>query len=87
MTLPNACLAPHVQAFCAAYLGQQRRLSPQTIISCRDTFRLVCTCLRDQTGVAPAALQMADVDAQVVLRFRNDREPERGHSGRSRHIR
>jgi hypothetical protein len=33
-------IAPHVQAFFAEYLCQQRRLSPQTILSCRDTFRL-----------------------------------------------
>jgi integrase/recombinase XerD len=80
-------IAPHVQAFFAEYLCQQRRLSPQTIISCRDTFRLLFTFLRDHTGVEPSALQIVDVDAQVVLRFLNYLEQERGNSVRSRNIR
>jgi len=53
-------MAPHLQAFFADYLTQQRRLSPQTIASCRDTFRLLLTFLRDQTGVEPSALRIAD---------------------------
>ena len=80
-------IAPHVQAFFAEYLCQQRRLSPQTILSCRDTFRLFLTFLRDHTGVEPSALQIADVDAPVVLRFLTYLEQERGNSVRSRNIR
>ena len=80
-------IAPHVQAFFAEYLCQQRRLSPQTIISCRDTFRLLLTFLRDQTGVEPSAVRMADIDAPVVLRFLNYLEQDRGNSVRSRNIR
>ena len=38
--MSSPVLAPHVQAFFAEYLAQQRRFSPQTILSCRDTFRL-----------------------------------------------
>ena len=53
-------IAPHVQAFFADYLCQQKRLSPQTIVSCRDTFRLLLMFLRDQTGVEPSALRIAD---------------------------
>ena len=73
-------IAPHVQAFFADYLCQQRRLSPQTILSCRDTFRLLLAFLRDQTGVEPSALQIRDVDAPVVLRFLTYLEQERGNS-------
>jgi integrase/recombinase XerD len=80
-------IAPHVQAFFAEYLCQQRRLSPQTITSCRDTFRLLLTFLRDQTGVAPSALRIVDVDAPAVLRFLTYLEQERGNSVRSRNIR
>ena len=80
-------IAPHVQAFFADYLCQQRRLSPQTIVSCRDTFRLLLTFVRDQTGVEPAALRLADVDAPVVLRFLTYLEQERGNAVRSRNIR
>ena len=80
-------LAPHLQAFFADYLCQQRRLSPRSVISCRDTFRLLLTFLRDQTGVEPSALRIADIDAPVVLRFLNYLEQDRGNSVRSRNIR
>jgi integrase/recombinase XerD len=80
-------IAPHVQVFFADYLCQQRRLSPQTIISCRDTFRLLLTFVRDQTGVEPSAVCLADLDAPMVLRFLNYLEQDRGNSVRSRNIR
>jgi integrase/recombinase XerD len=80
-------IAPHVQAFFAEYLCQQKRLSPHTIVSCRDTFRLLLTFLRDQTGVEPSALRIADVDAPAVLSFLTYLEEQRGNSVRSRNIR
>jgi len=80
-------IAPHVQAFFAEYLCQQKRLSPQTIASCRDTFRLLLTFLRDQTGIEPSALRIADIDAPVVLSFLHYLEHQRGNSVRSRNIR
>ncbi len=83
----SSLIAPHLQAFFADYLCQQRRLSPQTIVSCRDTFRLLLTFLRDQTGIEPSALHMADIDASAVLSFLNYLEQKRGNSVRSRNIR
>jgi integrase/recombinase XerD len=80
-------IAPHLQAFFAEYLCQQRRLSPQTIVSCRDTFRLFLTFLRDQTGIEPSALRIADVDAPAVLSFLQYLEQQRRNSVRSRNIR
>ena len=80
-------IAPHLQAFFAEYLRQQRRLSPQTIVSCRDTFRLFLTFLRDQTGIEPSALRIADVDAPAVLSFLQYLEQQRSNSVRSRNIR
>jgi integrase/recombinase XerD len=85
--MSSQVIAPHVQAFFTEYLVQQRRLSPQTLLSCRDTFRLWLTFLRHHTGVEPAALRMADVDAPVVLRFLDYLEQERRNSVRSRNIR
>src|SRR6266568_6449610 len=80
-------IAPHVQAFFAEYLCQQKRLSPHTIVSCRDTFRLLLTFVRDQTGIEPSALRIADLDAPSVLRFLDYLEAQRGNSVRSRNIR
>jgi integrase/recombinase XerD len=83
----SPCIAPYVQAFFAEYLCQQKRLSPHTIVSCRDTFRLWLMFLRDQTGVEPSALRIADVDAPAVLSFLTYLEQQRGNSVRSRNIR
>lgn len=80
-------IAPHLQAFFADYLCQQKRLSPQPIVSGRDTFRLLLTFLRDQRGIAPSALRLADVDAPAVLSFLEYLEQQRGNSVRSRTIR
>jgi integrase/recombinase XerD len=80
-------IAPHVQAFCADYLCQQKRLSPHTLVSYRDTFRLWLMFLRDQTGVEPSALRIADLDAPAVLSFLTYLEQQRGNSVRSRNIR
>lgn len=85
--MSSSLVGPHVQAFFADYLCQQRRLSPQTIVSCRDTFRLFLVFLRNQTGVEPSALRIADLDAPGVLRFLSYLEQERGNSVRSRNIR
>src|SRR5919201_3405617 len=85
--MSSSLIAPHLQAFFAEYLCQQRRLSPQTIFSCRDTFRLLLTFVRNHTGVEPSALRIADVDAPVVLSFLSYLEQERGNSVRSRNIR
>jgi site-specific recombinase XerC len=85
--MPSHLIAPHVQAFFAEYLCQQKRLSPHTIVSCRDTFRLWLIFLRDQTGIEPAALHIADIDAPAVLSFLTYLEQQRGNSVRSRNIR
>jgi len=61
--MPSHSIAPHVQAFFAEYLCQQKRLSPHTIVSCRDTFRLWLTFLRDQTGIEPSALRITELKA------------------------
>ncbi len=43
-------IAPLVQAFFADYLVRQRRVSPQTVSSYRDTFRLLLQYLSQTTG-------------------------------------
>jgi site-specific recombinase XerD len=83
----SSLIAPHLQAFFADYVCHQKRLSPHTIISGRDTCRFLLTFLRDHSGIEPSALRMADVDAPAVLRFLDHLEQQRGNSVRSRHIR
>ena len=85
--MSNSLVAPYLQSFFADYLTQQKRLSPQTILSYRDTFRLWLTFLRDTTGIEPSALCIGDLDAPAILRFLDHLEQQRGNSVRSRNIR
>jgi len=50
MTSRDALIAPHVQAFFAQHLAQHKRVSPQTMVSYRDTFRLLLTFIKETTG-------------------------------------
>src|SRR5262249_53196655 len=87
MTSRSTCLAPHVQAFFTQHLCQHKQASPQTIASYRDTFRLFLIFVKDTTGREPAALQLSDLDAPIVLQFLDYLEHHRGNTVRSRNIR
>ena len=87
MTAHSPSLAPHVQAFFTHHLCQHKQASPQTIASYRDTFRLFLTFVKDTTGREPAALQLSDLDAPLVLQFLDYLEQQRGNTVRSRNIR
>jgi len=56
-------IAPHVQAFFAEHLCHHKRVSPKTITSYRDTFRLLLTFVKEATGKEPSALHIHDLDA------------------------
>ena len=83
----NGLVAPHLQAFFADYLCQQKRVSPRTILSYRDTFRLLLTFLKDTTGIEPCALRVIDLDAPAILRFLDHLEQQRGNTVSSRNVR
>ena len=67
-------LAPHLQRFFTERLGTQLKASPNTIISYRDTFRLLLRYAAEQLQKAPTALQIADIDADLVGLFLADIE-------------
>ncbi len=83
----SGLIAPYLQAFFADYLCQQKRMSPQTIISYRDTFRLLLTFVKNTTGIEPCALRVVDLDAPAVLSFLDHLEQQRGNSVSSRNVR
>jgi site-specific recombinase XerC len=87
MTIPSGLLGPHLQAFFVGYLGKQKRASPHTIASCRDTFRLLLTFVHDTTGRPPVTLRVSDLTLAVVLQFLEQLEQQRGNTVRSRNIR
>lgn len=80
-------VGPHLQAFFAEHLVAHKRASPQTIACYRDTFRLLLRFMRDRTGIEPAALPLAALDADAVLAFLDHIEHGRGCSVRSRNNR
>jgi site-specific recombinase XerD len=80
-------VGPHLQAFFSEHLCNHKRASPQTIASCRDTFRRLLQFLNKTTGIEPAAMKIADIDAPAVVAFLDSLEQERRNSVRSRNIR
>jgi integrase/recombinase XerD len=86
MTAP-ASLGPLLQIFFTDYLVAQRRLSPQTIASYRDTFRLLLQFIYRKTGTAPASLSIPDLGVDRILLFLDSLERERKNSAASRNLR
>ena len=60
---------PIVQRYFTDFLSNQRRASPQTIASCRDTLRILFPFVKAQTGIEPAALCISDLDTPVADDF------------------
>ena len=82
-----ADLARLLEAFFLDRLIRQKRVSPYTVASYRDTFRLLLTFAERQLGRAPSALRLADIDAPLIGSFLDYVEKERGNSARSRNVR
>jgi len=84
---PPTLVGPLLQFFFTDYLITQRRVSPQTIASYRDTFRLLLQFVDRETGIGPTALPVASLDAENILRFLDSLEKNRGNSVVSRNLR
>lgn len=80
-------LAPILESFFTQRLMTQRRVSPHTVASYRDTFRLLLAFAQQRTGKAPSDLELTDVDAGLVSAFLDHLERERGNSARTRNAR
>jgi site-specific recombinase XerD len=80
-------IGPLLQAFFMEYLLQQRHVSPQTIASYRDAFRLLLQFVHKKLRIEPALLSVAAVDAPVILSFLDSLEADRHNCVRSRNIR
>lgn len=66
--------------FLANHLAGERNLSPNTILSYRDTFKLLFVYLRDEKGMPPEKVTIADIDRRTVLDFINWLKSVRGSS-------
>jgi integrase/recombinase XerD len=88
MTRPAPTLVgPVLQIFFTDHLTGQRRLSPQTVASYRDTFRLLLQFVHRTTGIEPASLPLSALDADRVLSFLEGLEKHRRNTIASRNLR
>ena len=76
-----------LERFFTQRLIAQRRVSPHTIASYRDTFRLLLQFAEQRLGKLPSRLALTDLDASVIGAFLNDLEKHRGNTARSRNLR
>ena len=76
-----------LQGFFTRRLMQQRRASPHTIGSYRDTFRLLLRFVQAKLGQPPSQLAFEQIDAPLIAEFLEDLEKNRGSTARSRNLR
>lgn len=87
MRTPQVGFAQLVQDFFLRRLVAQRGASARTVESYRDAFELLFGFLQQRTGKPPTALELADLDAPVVLDFLDHLQTGRGNTARTRNAR
>ncbi|MEP6650718.1 MAG: site-specific integrase, partial [Lapillicoccus sp.] len=80
-------LAPTLEAFFTTRLIGQLGASPHTIAAYRDTWRLLLGYVVDTTGTAAHAIDLAQLDADLIGRFLAHLQDERGNSIATRNAR
>ena len=76
-----------LECFFMQRLMAQRQVSPHTIRSYRDTFRLLLQFAAKRLHKLPSALALADLGPGLIGAFLDQSEKERGNSARSRNLR
>lgn len=76
-----------LQDFFCIYLMDQKNASSQTVVSYRDTFRLLLLFIRELRCREPSDLTLADINADLTLEFLNYLEKERGNCTQTRNAR
>jgi site-specific recombinase XerD len=84
---PAATFAILLERFFTQRLMHQRHVSPHTISSYRDTFRLLLKFARQRLHKRPAQLALEDIDAPLIGAFLEDLETSRRNAARSRNLR
>lgn len=86
MTQP-ATISALIERFFTQRLIHQRGVSPHTVASYRDTFRLLFRYAQRTLGKAPSRLDLADLDAPFIIAFLDDLEAGRAIGARTRNLR
>jgi len=83
----HASFSTLLQTYFTDRLLGQRNASPNTVVSHRDTFRLLLQFADRSLHKSPTALAMEDLDAPFIGRFLDHLEKERGNQPRTRNTR
>lgn len=84
---PTVSFPTLLESFFTQRLMQQRRASPHTIGSYRDTFRLLLRFAQARLGKPPTRLAFEQIDAPFIAAFLDDLENGRGIAARTRNLR
>jgi integrase/recombinase XerD len=84
---PNPGMATLIERFFTERLMRQRHVSPHTIASYRDTFRLLFRFAQTRLHKSPEKLELPDLDAPFISAFLDDIEEFRSVSVRTRNLR
>ena len=87
MSSTTTALAPLLERFFTQRLMQQRQVSPHTISSYRDTFRLLLTFTQQRLHTQPTHLAFDQLGAPLIVEFLDHLEKHRGLSVKSRNLR
>lgn len=85
--MTSANLAALLEAFFTDRLIGQRQVSPHTVASYRDTFRLLLRFAQRELGKSPSNLALTDLNVKLVGAFLDDLEKARANACRSRNLR
>lgn len=80
-------IAATLQSFFTDRLARHRQASPHTVAAYRDTLRLLLVFLHARTGIPPARLDWADLDAEAIGAFLDHLETDRNNCTRTRNAR
>jgi len=76
-----------IERFFTERLVRQRNVSPHTIASYRDTFRLLLRFTQKHLKLQPSSLELQHIDARLIIAFLEDMETQRAVGARTRNLR
>jgi integrase/recombinase XerD len=85
--MQKADLSTLLEAFFQKRLISQRQVSPHTIASYRDTFRLLLVFAQQRMNRAPSQLALKDLSPSLVSDFLDQLEAKRDNAARTRNLR
>jgi len=80
-------IAPHMSAFLEDYLPKQRGVSPHTLSSYADSFRLLFDFISTRISVPPSQLSLEQLDSRMVIAFLEHLETQRKNAATTRNVR